>query len=134
MKPRPREAYAAEAQYRLGQCLLKQKKNDEADGSIQKTDRIIPRSKGMGRQGQKARARPAELKFDKAPWKDGEFMQMVGKLGGGMKIGTFVFEVESAKLDGRDIWKTKNHTFITVVGDIRSCSQVYFDKNYMPSN
>ena len=123
------EAYAAEAQYRLGQCLLKQKKNDEATAAFKKLIESYPNQKEWVAKAKKLVPGQAELKLEEVPWKDGEFMQMVGKLGGGMKIGTFVFAVESAKLDGKDIWHTKNLTFIPAVGDIRGFSQVDVDKN-----
>src|SRR3972149_7126578 len=42
------EAYAAEAQFRLGQCLLKQKKTDEAEAAFKKLIESYPDQKEGG--------------------------------------------------------------------------------------
>ena len=123
------EAYGAEAQYRLGQCLLKQKKDDEAMAAFQKLIEKYPDQKDWVAKAKKHVPGQAEIKFEKVPWKDGEYMQMGVRLGGGMKIGTFIWSVESAKLDGKDIWRMKTHRFILSGGDNRGLSQVDADKN-----
>jgi tetratricopeptide (TPR) repeat protein len=122
------EAYAAEAQYRLGQCLLKQKKNDEATAAFKKLIESYPNQKEWIAKANKLIPGQAELKLEEVPWKEGDYMQMVVKLGGGMKIGTFIFSIESAKLDGKDIWRAKTHRFILAGGDNRGYSQVDADK------
>ena len=45
-----------------------------------------------------------------------------------MKIGTFVWSVESAKLDGKDIWRMKTHQLLLSGGDNKGFSQVDADK------
>ena len=61
------EAFAAEAQYRLAQCLLKQKKNDEAVAAFQKLIEKYPDAKGMGCQGQKTRSWPGRIETRSSP-------------------------------------------------------------------
>ncbi|HEY4761719.1 MAG TPA: tetratricopeptide repeat protein [Thermoguttaceae bacterium] len=123
------EAYAAQAQYRLGQCLLKQKKNEEAVAAFQKVIDSYPDQKEWVAKAKKQVPGQQELKLENVPWKDDEFLQLGVKLGGGMKIGTFVWSIESAKLDGRDIWRMRTHRFILAGGDNRGISQVDADKN-----
>ncbi len=123
------EPYAAKAQYRLGQCLLKQKKNDEAEAAFKKLIETYPDQKDWVAKAKKHLPGQAELTLGEIPWKDGEFMQLGITLGGGMKIGTFVWSVESAKLDGRDIWRMNTHRFVLAGGDNKGISHVYVDKN-----
>ena len=129
------EAYAAEAQYRLGQCLLKQKKNKEAETAFKKLIESYPNQKDWIAKAKKQIPGDAGLKLTEVPWKDGDYMQMDVKLGGGMKIGAFIFSIESAKLDGKDIWRAKTHRFILAGGDNKGFSQVDIDKNtFQPLN
>lgn len=122
------EACAAEAQYRLGQCLLKQNKKDEAVAAFQKVINSYPDQKEWVAKAKKQVPGQAELKLEPVPWKDGEYMQSVIKLGGGMKIGTFVWSIDSAKLEGKDVWRMIKHQFILSGGDNRGLSLVEADK------
>jgi hypothetical protein len=123
------EGYAAEAQYRLGQCLLKQKNNEEAVAAFKKLIESYPNQKEWIAKAKKLIPGEAGLKLGEVPWKDGEFMQLNVKLGGGMNIGTFVWSVDAAKLDGKDIWRMKTYRYILAGGDNRGVSQVDADKN-----
>jgi tetratricopeptide (TPR) repeat protein len=122
------EALAAEAQYRLGQCLLKQNKNEEAVKAFQKLVETYPEQKQWVDKAREHIPCVSALKLEAVPWKDGEFLQLGIKLGGGMQIGAFVWSVASAKLDGKDVWLMKTHRFILAGGDNKGISMVWADK------
>ena len=123
------DAVAAKAQYRLGLCLLKQKKTAEAEAAFKKLVEAYPDQKDWVAKAKEHLPDQAGLTLGEVPWKDGEFMQLGIKLGGGMKIGAFVWSVDSAKLDGRDIWRMNTHRFVLAGGDNKGISHVDVDKN-----
>ena len=83
------DAVAAKAQYRLGLCLLKQKKTAEAEAAFKKLIEAYPDQKDWVAKAKKHLPDQAGLTLGEVPWKDGEFMQLGIKLGGGMKIGAW---------------------------------------------
>ena len=93
------KASAAQAQYRLGQCLLKQKKTDEAVAAFKQViDDYPDKTEWVAKARQHVPEQP-QVQMGPVPWQDGEFQQLTVKLGGGLKIGSFVWSVESAKLE-----------------------------------
>ena len=110
------EAVAAKAQYRLGLCLLKQKKNDEAVAAFKKLIEAYPNQKDWVAKAKKHVPGQAELMLGKVPWKDGEFMQLAIKAGEGSRVGAMVWAVESAKLDGKDVCRMTLHRYVGEMG------------------
>lgn len=77
---------AAQAQFRLGECLLKKNRTDEATAAFEKLIADFPGEKELV-----AKARehlPAEIALGPVPWVDGERMQLTLSLPAGMEIGT----------------------------------------------
>ena len=122
------KASAAQAQYRLGQCLLKQKKTDEAMAAFSQVIENYPdQTEWVAKARQQVPEKP-QLQLEPVPWQDGEFQQLTVKLGGGLKIGSFIWSVESASLDGQDVWRMKTYRYILAGGDNRGLSVVDADK------
>ena len=122
------EATAAEAQYRLGQCLLKQKKDTEAVTTFKKLIESYPNQQIWVAKARKQLPAEGNIPLEKAPWKDGEFFQLGMKMAGGMKIGIMTFYVESAQKEHRDVWEMTSHRLILVGGDNRTLSKEIVDK------
>ena len=97
----------AEAQLRLGQCLMKQGKKEEAEKAlrelvdqfkdsaeqkelVEKARKLLPPKKGIA--------------LEPVPWSDGEQLEIRLKLAGGMEIGVFTYAARAGKADGRDVW------------------------------
>jgi hypothetical protein len=119
---------AAQAQYRLGQCLLKQKKTDEAIAAFRQVIEDYPDQAEWVAKARKHVPEKPQLQLGPVPWEDGEFQQLTVKLGGGLKIGSFVWSVESARLDGQDVWRMKTYRYVLAGGDNRGMSLVDADK------
>jgi hypothetical protein len=106
------EIVAAKAQYRLGLCLLKQKKNDEAVAAFQKLVDSYPNQTAWVAKAKKHLPGQAELVLGEIPWQNGEFMQLAIKAGASERLGAMVWAVESAKLDGKDVCRMTLHRFV----------------------
>src|SRR5690349_5208639 len=77
--------YAAQAQYRLAQCLLKKGENAEAVKAFQKVVQDYPDQKELV---SKARVYvPDEFTLLPVPWTDDELSELRIKLAGGLEIG-----------------------------------------------
>ena len=85
--------YAAQAQFRLGVCLLK--KGDNA-GAVKAFEQLIADYPEQKELVAKAREyMPADFKLLPAPWADGELLEYQMKLAGGKDYGTMVLTVEA---------------------------------------
>jgi hypothetical protein len=111
------EAVAAKAQYRLGLCLLKQKKDDAAVAAFQKLVDSYPNQTDWVAKAKKHLPGQADLVLGEIPWQDGEFVQLAIKAGAGARLGAMVWAVESAKLDGKDVCRMTLHRY---VGELNS--------------
>src|SRR5882672_3415640 len=86
--------YAAQAQYRLGVCLLKKGENAEAIKAFQVVVRDYPDQKELV---SKARAYVPEESISTllpVPWADDELSELRIKLPGGLEIGTLITSIE----------------------------------------
>ena len=110
------DAVAAKAQYRLGLCLLKQKKTAEAEVAFKKLIEAYPDQKDWVAKAKTHLPGEAGLTLGEVPWKDGEFMQLSIKLGGGSRQGDVVRSVEPAKLEGRDVCRMTLHRYVGEAG------------------
>ena len=103
---------AARAQYRIGQCLLKKDKKAEATAAFEKLISDFPEAKELV-----AKARhcvPAGLPLGPVPWVDGEVLQLRFRMATGMDVGTRVYTIQSARLDGRKIWRVNSRTLVSL--------------------
>ncbi len=86
--------YAAQAQYRLAQCLLKKGENDEAVKAFEKVVQDYPDQKELV---SKARAYVPDESISTllpVPWADDELSELRIKLPGGLEIGTLITSIE----------------------------------------
>ena len=117
-------ALAAQAQYHIGQCLLKQGKKAEATAAFQKLMSDFPDQKDLVA---KARAFvPEGTPLGPVPWVDGEALQLRMRFSTGVELGGLVYTACSAKLDGRRIWRVASRT---IIGAMLGMSRVDADWN-----
>jgi len=86
-------AYAAQAQYRLGLCLLKKGERTEATKAFEKLAKDYPEEKELV-----AKIReylPGELKLLPIPWPDDELTEYRSKLDNGLEVGRTIYSVEA---------------------------------------
>lgn len=96
--------FVAQAQFRRGQCLLKQGKKEEAEkafGEFVNQFKDFPKQKALVEKARKLLPWKSELKLDPAPWVDGEHLEFRIKLGGGLDIGDIVMSARSRKVEHR---------------------------------
>lgn len=131
---RSARAAAGQAQYRLGCCLLKQKKNAEATEAFQKLIKEYPDQDLWVAKARDHLPGKAGLPLQPAPWKEGEYLQLIVKFGSaGLEIGSFVWSVDSSQRDGKDNWRMKTMRSILAEPDNRGMSRVDVEKeNYRP--
>ncbi len=124
---------AAEVQFRLGQCLAKQKKSEESQAAFRKVIEDYPDQAEWVTKAQQQLPDRSPLPLRPVPWEDGEYLQLSVKLAGGLKIGTFIWTVAAVDLDGEDGWRMKTYRYILAGGDNRGLSLVDADaKNFRP--
>jgi tetratricopeptide (TPR) repeat protein len=124
--------FVAQAQLRLGKCLLKQGKKKEAEEAFRK---LVDRFKDSPDQKELvASARkllPDEgpkLKLLPVPWADGEYLELRIKMGGGLDIGVFILSARSSKVDGREVWHLGLNRNIAVNSPNLGLSHVVADR------
>jgi tetratricopeptide (TPR) repeat protein len=101
--------YAAQAQYRLGVCLLAKGDTAEATKAFQAVIDNYPEQKDLV---EKARERmPWGLKLLPAPWTDGEVLELNMKMAGGMAAGAMVFSIDAAPGDPAHRWLAQYLTY-----------------------
>ena len=121
---RETEKLAAQAQYRLATCLLKQGKTDEATAAYKELVAQFPEQEELV-----ARARkflPDELKLMPPPWKDGERLTLTMKLPGGQTVGIIGTGVDQGKIDDQPIWRMAVRRFVAS-GQNEGVSEVVID-------
>ena len=115
-------ALAAQAQYHIGQCLLKKGKKAEATSAFQKLIADFPDQKDLVAKARKFV--PEGLPLEPVPWVDGEALQMRMRFATGVELGNLIYTAGSAKLDGRKIWRVGSRM---IVGAMRGMSRVDAD-------
>jgi hypothetical protein len=103
---------AAQAQFRLAQCFLKQEKKDEAIAAFKKLIEDFADQKELVAKAKRHVPIQPDFEMLPEPWVDGESLQLQIKLPGGLDIGTFVFSVSSSQQEGKDIWLTNTGRYI----------------------
>ncbi len=119
------EQAAAQAQYRLAECYLKQGKQDEATAAFRTLIEEYPGEKELAAKAEKHL--PGKLELLPVPWKDGERLQMNMKLPTGLDIGTMIYMIDSADHEGREVWRCSARGLVTI-NDASSYSWVLCDK------
>ena len=104
------ESVAAKAQYRLGLCLLKQGKKGQGVAALEKVVRQFPDQKELVAAARKRLPAKPGLKLQPPMWGEGEALHYAIKLGGGLEVGTVIYSVEPATLDGKKIWRFRSRT------------------------
>ncbi|HEX8296330.1 MAG TPA: tetratricopeptide repeat protein [Chthoniobacteraceae bacterium] len=97
------QSLAAQAQWRLGLCLLKKKRDVDARAAFEKLIRDFPEEKELAT---KARGYlPGELALGPVTWADGERLQLTLKLPAGLEVGTMQLRADLVELKGRKVWR-----------------------------
>jgi len=105
------DAIAAKAQYRLGLCLLKQGKKEQGLAALQELVRRFPDQKELVAKAKDRIPAKAGLKLQPVAWREGESLNYRILLGGGLELGTVIYSVEPATLDGQKIWRFRSRTY-----------------------
>ncbi|MGB8167492.1 MAG: DUF3108 domain-containing protein [Chthoniobacteraceae bacterium] len=97
------QSLAAQAQYRLGLCFQKKKRDAEATAAFEKLVRDFPGEKDLVA---KARAHlPAELALGPVTWSDGERLVLRLTLANGAEIGAMETRADLMESNGRKVWR-----------------------------
>jgi tetratricopeptide (TPR) repeat protein len=116
---------AAQAEYRLAQCLIKKNQPAEANAELEKLVKDFPEEKDWVAKARKQL--PSEIKLLPPPWKDHEAQEIVLKLATGLEVGAYVYMIDSDKYDGKDAWRCTTRAFIAI-NSAQSYSTVLADK------
>ncbi len=105
-------AAAAQAEFRLAQCLFKKNKTGDANAALEKLIKDYPDEKEWVAKARKQL--PSEIKLRPAPWQDHEAQQINLKLATGLDVGTYIYMIDSAKHDGKDVWRCSTRVFVAI--------------------
>lgn len=123
--------FVAQAQFRRGQCLLKQGKKKEAQKAFEELVnqfKDFPDQKDLVAKAQKLLPDDgSDLKLDPVPWVDGEHLELRIKLGGGVDIGNFILSARSGKVGQRKAWDLRLNRNIGVNAPNLGLSRVMAD-------
>ena len=97
------EGLAAQAQFRMGRCLKKLGKKQEANDAFQALIDNYPQQTELVEKARKMLSTHPELA--EVPWKSGESLTYTMTLEGGLPIGLIGCAVNAARRDGRDVWE-----------------------------
>ena len=103
---------AAQAEYRLAQCLFKKGKSAEASAALEKLIADYPEEKELVAKARKLL--PSALKLRAAPWQDHEALVLDIKLATGLDVGAYVYMIDSAQHEGKDAWRCSTRAFIAI--------------------
>jgi len=108
--------YLAQAHYRLGMCLAKKGRNEEAVAAFKKVvsqygdqDEVVSKA---AEQLRKLDHQP--LAIQPAPWADGEVMRLRLTAAAGGEIGTIIYTADATESDGRKLWLIRSHLLVTI--------------------
>ncbi|MBN2477357.1 MAG: tetratricopeptide repeat protein [Pirellulales bacterium] len=125
-------AFVAQAQLRLGKCLLKQGKQQDGEAALRKLVNQFKDAPDQKELVAKARELlPSELvdmQLDPVPWVDGEYLELRIKLGGRLDIGDFILSARLGEVGGREVWHLGLNRNIAVNSPNLGLSQVVADR------
>jgi hypothetical protein len=120
------QAIAAQAQYRLGLCLLKQGKKDEAAAAFRD---VVEHFADQTEVVAKAREHlPSAVEWAPAPWESGERLTLSMRLAGGLPIGIVGLGVDEGEVGEKAVWKMTARRFVTG-GQNQGTSQMVIDRS-----
>lgn len=105
------ERVAANAQFRLAQCLLKQEKKEEAKEAFRQLVKKYPAQQELVAKANTFLSTGLEL--NTAPWKTGERTTLAMSLPNGQTIGLIGTHVEEAEVNGQACWKMLIRRFVS---------------------
>ena len=107
--------FAARALYRLGSCLLKQEKKDQAEEAFKALILQYPDQKELVAQAKKhVSGGGLEADLGAVPWKDGEVLQMAMRMQGGLEIGAITLSANAVEVDGKKVWRLETRRYVTI--------------------
>ncbi len=120
-----RGPHAAQAQYHLGLCLLKQGSTADANDAFDTLIRTYPDQASLVAQArQQLAAAPSELTLDPAPWADGEFLTYHLGLPTGRRVGILFQMAHAVQVDGEDTWQLEVRRLVANNADNYGVSRV----------
>jgi hypothetical protein len=108
--------HLAQAQYRLGMCLAKKGRNEEAVAAFKK---VVSQYGDQEEVASKAAEQLRKLDYQPlaiqpAPWADGEVMRLRLTTAAGGEIGTIIYTADATEADGRKLWLIRSHLLVTM--------------------
>lgn len=97
------QALAAQAQYRLGRCLLKQGKQAEAEEALKALIENYPKETKLIAEARKLL--PGQLELAAPMWKSGESLAMTMSLPGGQTIGVLGVKATLEEQGDKNVWR-----------------------------
>ncbi|MFB3778223.1 MAG: DUF3108 domain-containing protein [Bryobacteraceae bacterium] len=120
--------YAAQAQYRLGLCLLSKGDTVGAGEAFRTLIADYPEQKELVAQAQTRL--PGDLKLLPAPWAEGETHKLALKMPGGAQVGWIVYAVGADPADPARRFLVQTRTYVSVNNTLNS-SRVAVDRQTM---
>ncbi|HOX58093.1 MAG TPA: tetratricopeptide repeat protein [Candidatus Paceibacterota bacterium] len=105
------QAVAAQAQYRLGMCFHKKKNYAEATAAFERVVRDYPEQRDLVALA--SRYLTGATPLLRAPWVEGEEMQLDIKFPTGFKLGTVVYRINAGETNGQKLWRVSSRLFAT---------------------
>jgi hypothetical protein len=115
---RANDSLGAQAEYRLGQCLLKKGQKDEATAAFQKLVTDYPNEKDLVAKAQGYL--PSALKMLPAPWVDGERMLLTMSTANGTDLGVVEYRSYLTQAGGQQVWRVGARVEAAGVGSVSS--------------
>jgi len=118
------ERIAARATYQLGMCYLKKGQQDEAAEYFRQVVSKYASQKVLVEKAREQLEKIAPtrevtfmsaepLKFEPAPWVDGEVMEVRLKRPAGGEYGTIIYSAQSNTLDDNNTWQIISHMYVS---------------------
>lgn len=117
-------AAAAEAQYRLGVCLERQNKRDQATQTFRSLVESAPADSPWVQKAQEHLAKSTALR--PVPWHQGDQLTFHLQFASGIPVGTMIYRIESASMGDRSVWKCSSRSY-TSINNSNGFSEVFCD-------
>ena len=126
--------FVAQAQYRLGQCLLKKGRKKEAVAAFEKLIADYPDQKELVVKARKhlPKSSLGAIELAPVPWKSGESLQLQLVTATGAEIGTITYMADEAAINNKKGWLIRSQTYAM---NTRSASRVEAARDsFLPIN
>lgn len=111
----------ARAQFRLGQCLLKEGRRPEAVAAFEKLITDFPDQKNLVAKARRHLPARGALELAATPWQSGETLRMRLMTAAGIEIGTIAYMMDRVQVHDQPAWQVRS---ITSLGSMHTASQV----------